>query len=280
MGGIHFHHAHAAGFGEGDEAGNRRRIAAGARGQDEGPTRAGEEPRRLFDARGIGEGARGRVTARRRGDGDRGQPLGQHLARQGDVHGSAGLAQHQLERTIDDRLDLRGMAQLVVPLDVLAQHPRLIERLLGPVYVEVARAGEPLFGEGRPPRGEEDGRASARSADDATRGIGRAHRHVDHDGLRPPRGQVVAVGHAHRHGFVGHHHGTRRHLALGLALGKRVYERGEIRPRIGEEHVHPPVVEELEPGLGHRLDLQRLLSHRVSRAAHEQSARGELTTHA
>ena len=63
-----------------------------------------------------------------------------HLARQREVDRPARLRQHQLERAVDDRLELHGRAQLVVPLHVLAQHRALVEALLRPVDVEVARA--------------------------------------------------------------------------------------------------------------------------------------------
>jgi hypothetical protein len=67
------------------------------------------------------------------------EALRQHLARQRDVHRALRLALADGERAVEHGLDLLGVAQLVVPLDELAQHAALVEVLLRPVDVVVAR---------------------------------------------------------------------------------------------------------------------------------------------
>src|SRR2546428_3347149 len=56
------------------------------------------------------------------------QALGQDLAWQREVHGPGRLARRHGEGAIDHGLELGAHAELVVPLHVLAQHARLVER--------------------------------------------------------------------------------------------------------------------------------------------------------
>jgi hypothetical protein len=62
----------------------------------------------------------------------------QHLARQRQIDRALRLARRHLQRTVDDGLDLIGVAQLVVPFHRLAHHAGLIEHFLRPVNSRVA----------------------------------------------------------------------------------------------------------------------------------------------
>ena len=65
----------------------------------------------------------------------------------------------------------------------------------------------------------------------------------------------------HRGELVRDYHRPRRGLPLGTKLRERVHDRGEVRPRVGQEVLHTPLAEQLQVGLGHRLDLNRLEPH-------------------
>ncbi len=75
-------------------------------------------------------------------DGDLLQRLSDHIPWQGEVDRAARLVERELQGTVDDRFQLRRLAQLVVPLDILPHHPGLIVALLRPLDVNVARAAQ------------------------------------------------------------------------------------------------------------------------------------------
>ena len=135
------------------ERGDRRRFAPGAGGDDQRVFRRGENARRLVDRTVVGAGRRGRNAPRRHVIGKAGQRLGQHLARQRQVDRAFRLAGRR--RRARGRPRFRAAApflQLVIPFDQLAHHPGLVEHLLRPVDVDVARARQ------RPPRSTASGR--------------------------------------------------------------------------------------------------------------------------
>ncbi len=189
--------------------------------------------------------------------------LGQHLARQGEVDGPRGLATGDGQGPVHRRFKLNEVAQLVVPLDELARHPALVEGLLCPVNGPVAAAEQAALGDGRAPRGEEDGHLGPRGVDEAAQRIGGAHDHVDHHRLRLARNHGVAMGHGDRRGLVRHRDGLGAGQPIGLATGIGLDQGREVRPRIGEEIVHPARGKKLEIGVGGALDGGGLLHARL-----------------
>ena len=69
--------------------------------------------------------------------------LGQYLTRQAQIDRAARLRHRDRERAAHHGLELREVAQFVVPLDELAHDRALVERLLAPMDQRVAGAGHP-----------------------------------------------------------------------------------------------------------------------------------------
>ena len=251
---------HGQRLGQRHQRRHRLRIAPGRLGDDDRIARAGQHVHCALDVLGIGHRARRRRDARRIEVLDRAQVLGQHLAGQGEVDGPLGLAPRDGQRPVHDRLDLRSHAQLVVPLHELAHHGALIERLLGPVDVAVARARQAGLGDRRAAGGDQDRRVGAGGVDDAAQRIGGAHDHVDHDDLRPPGHHGVAVGHAHGGDLVRDRQGAGQDLALGGALGVRLDQRREVSARVAEEIFDAARGEHFQISLGGALD-RHFLEH-------------------
>ena len=144
-----------------------------------------------------------------------------------------------------------AMAQLVVPLHELAQHAALVEVLLRPVDVVVARRRERArLGDRRAPRGEEDRHVLARGVDEAVHRVRGAHADVHHHRLRPSGHHGVAVRHGDAHVLVRHDHDLGQAPAELLALGVGLDDRGEVGAAVGEEVVHAAHGEEPHPGVG------------------------------
>ncbi len=68
------------------------------------------------------------------------------------------------------------------------------------------------------------------------------------------------MGHGDRRHLVRDGHRARQRLARREALGVRLDERREVGPRVGEEVFHAAAREQLQVGLGGRLD-RDLLAH-------------------
>jgi hypothetical protein len=209
--------------GDGSLAGGHVTPAGGEparlRRDQEGRLGRREDSGRLLDTRRVGEPAARDLAARRRGDRDLAERLGQHLPGPRQVDGPARLGQGQIERPIDDRLELARLAELIVPLDPLAEPPGLVEGLLSPVDVGVERARErAVLRDGRPARREDHRRPGPRRVHDRPDRVGRPHRHVDHHHLGPSGHRVVAVRHRDRHELVGHQARARRRLPLHREL--------------------------------------------------------------
>ena len=157
--------------------------------------------------------------------------LGQHLARQRQVHGAARLAHGDVEGTVDDGTGRLPGSQLVVPLHELAHHAALVETLLAPVDVAVARGGAAGFGQRRAASREQDRNLVAVRVHELTDRVGGADRHVHHDAGGLARDAVVAVGHGHRHVLV--RHGDELRI-LARPACQALDDRGKVGPGIGE----------------------------------------------
>ena len=258
---IRLHHADPARLGERDEAVDSARIDPRRRGEDDGVLGARQDARGLVDARRIGEALAAHLPARRRGDGHWTGAGGQDLTRQRQIDRPSRLGLHDLERPVDHGLELGGRAQLVVPLHVLAQHGGLVEALLRPVNVQVARAQLSFLGDRRAPGGHEHGDVRPGGGDDGGGGVAGADVDVDHHRGRPPAGGVVAVGHRDGDELVRDHQRARRAAALGLAARERLHERGEVGAGVAEEDVDASVGQELEVRLGRRHGMQGAGAH-------------------
>src|SRR4029450_923469 len=68
--------------------------------------------------------------------------LRQHFPWQRKINRAHGLALGDCQRPVDDGFELLAVAQLIVPLDRLAQHSRLIEHLLRPMNIQAAMTRE------------------------------------------------------------------------------------------------------------------------------------------
>ncbi len=212
--------------------------------------RRAEEARGLLKAGRIGCGRRGGDEGRRAGEALP-EALREDLSRQGDVDRPLRLGLGDRQGSIQDGFHLLGMAQLVVPLYELAQHGALVEVLLCPVNVVVARGGQ---GAGLGDRGaacrEQDRHVLARGVDQPVQGVGGAHADVDHHGLRPAGDHGVAVRHGDAHVFVRHDHDFGQAPAEFLPLGVGLDDRREVGAAIGEEVVDTAGGEQADPGLG------------------------------
>ena len=185
----------------------------------------------------------------------------QRLAWQAQINGAARRGHGDRERAVDDLLDLVAVAELVVPLDVFAQHGALVAHLLAPVDRQIARAEPAGFGDRGAAGGEQDRHVLARGIEQAHERVRHADVDVDHDRLRPARGEVVAVRHADRDRLVrgGERLGHRE--AGGGAARERLDHRREIGAGIGEQPVDAARLEQHEIGLGDRLDAVLSISH-------------------
>jgi len=67
--------------------------------------------------------------------------------------------------------------------------------------------------------------------------------------------------HRHRHELVRHHDRLGRPPRLAVESREGFDERGEVGPRVAEEHVDPAVFEELEVGVGGGFGLECLQCH-------------------
>ena len=246
------------------EAGERRgaaRSAAGARRDDQRPLRRCQYRRCALDGVRVGRRRRRRHLPRRRVEGEALERRRQRLARQAQIDRAARLGHGDRQRPIDDRLDLLAVAQLVVPLDVLAQHAALVVHLLAPVDRHVAAAGATALGQRRAPRGEEDRHVVARGIEQAHERVRHADVDVHHDRLRAAGEQIVAVRHADRGVLVRYDHGLgHRDAGLGAAH-QRLDDRGEIGPGVGEQPVDAARLEQGQIGFGDSLGGQGAIWH-------------------
>jgi hypothetical protein len=152
---------------------------------------------------------------------------------------------------VDRGRDLLGMAQLEVPLHELAQHAALVEVLLRPVDVVVARAGNiARLGKRRPSRREQHRDLLPCGVDDAVHAVGGAHADMDHHRLSAAAHHGVAVHHGHAHVLVRHDHRLRHLPAERLPLGIGFDDRREIGAAVGEQIVHAARGERAGVGLG------------------------------
>jgi len=254
-------HRRAEGLGELHECGDREGIAPGGLGEDDRVARGGQQPGRLGDRLRRGQHRAGSGGAARGGVLEDLVLLGEDLARQREVDGPLRLGLGERQRTVDDRLELGEVPELVVPFDELADHRALVEGLLRPVDRAVAAAVQAGLGERIASRAEEDRHVRARGVDDAADRVTGADDHVDHDDLRSPGDHRVAVGHPHRRRLVRDRHGPRHRLALREPPGVGVDERREVRPGIREEVLDAPSGQELEIGVSGAFDA-RSLGHR------------------
>ena len=234
---------------QGHEGGNGARVAPGRLDDDERVAGGGEELRGLCHHLGGGDDRARRHRAGGVGILEGLVSLGQHLARQGQVHGALRLRLGQREGAIHHGLQLGEAAQLVVPLHVLADHACLVEGLLGPVNVTVTAARQAVLRDGIASRAEEHGHVASRGVDDAADGVAGTHDDVDHDRLRPSRDHCVAVGHGHGRGLVRDGQRPRARLPLRAPLGVRLDEGREVRARVGEEILDASRGQQLEVGL-------------------------------
>ena len=172
--------------------------------------RVAQQLRRLLELLRIGGG---RCSGSDRG-GFRKLPVktrGEDFSRQGDVHRTLRFALGDGEPAVDDRLHLLGVAQLVVPLHELAQHAALVEMLLRPVDVVVARGRQRArLGDRGAARAEENRHVLARGVDEPVHRVRRADADVDHHRLRFARDHRVAVRHRDAHVLVRHDHDLRQ----------------------------------------------------------------------
>jgi hypothetical protein len=173
---------------------------------------------------------------------------GQDFARQCQVDRAARLTHGDVERAVDHRFHRLAAAQLVVPLDVFAQHAALVERLLAPMNGSVTRSNATGLGERRAAGGEQHRNVVARGIDDAVHRVRRADGDVHHDRGGLAGDAVVAVRHGHGDVLVRHRHEARDLGVLGM--GQRLHDRGKIRPGIGEHIVDAALAEARDIGLG------------------------------
>ena len=240
-------------LGQRDQRSNGPRIAAARLGDHNRIPGGDQRPCRLLDRRRVGHSLGVRPQARRIEVLDLLQALGQDLAWQREVHGPGRLARRHGEGAIDHGLELGAHAELVVPLHVLAQHARLVERLLGPVDLTVTGPRQRALGQRRAPGREQDRRVGSGGVDDPAGAVGRADVHVHHDDLRPAGDHRVAVGHRDRGDLVRDRQRPGQDLALGLPLGVGVDDRREVGAGIAEEVLDTPGRQQLEVRLGRAL---------------------------
>ena len=231
--------------------------APAARRDEQRVLRRAEELRRLFQRLGIGRGRGGGSDRGSLRKSSRGEVGSQNLPWQRHVYRSLRLALGDGERAVDHRLHLLGVAQLVVPLHELAQHAALVEVLLRPVDVVVARAkerraargGSMSFGDRRAPGGEQDRHVLARGVDQPVERVRGADADVHHHRLRPPGHHGVAVRHGDAHVLVRHDHDLRQAPAELLPLGVGLDQRREVGAAVGEEVLDAARREQAEPGV-------------------------------
>ena len=241
---------HGKGLGElADRPGGFRGPAA-VRRDEERALRSAEQARGLLEAVRIGGGRRGGDEGRHTGKALP-EALRQDLARQRDVDRPLRLGFGDRQGSIQHGFDLLGMAQLVVPLHELAQHRALVEVLLRPVDVVVARGGQgPGLGDRGASCGEQEGHVLARGIDEAVQGVGGAHADVDHHGLGPAGDHGVAVRHGDAHVLVRHDHDFGQAPAELLPLGIGLDDWGEVGAAVGKEIVDAARGEQADPGVG------------------------------
>ena len=211
---------------ESAERGHDDEMASRIRRHDQRVVGVGEDTRR------FGEGARIRAWRGRRNtparllirELGRGiDPLGEHLARQGEVNRSRRLRGRDGERAIDHRFHLRPVAQLVIPFDELAQHARLVVHLLAPMDIGVARAGNALLVSGVRPAVTRIGTFS-RTAFATPQIVFGAPIDMHHDGRDLSRHHRVTM--RHRNCEISMHGEDRpRHLASVLCSAARATKR-------------------------------------------------------
>ena len=263
--GARLDHADRAGVGEVDEGVDGPRDPPRPGRHDERRLGRGQDLRGFLDAGRVREPPARHLAPRGRLDGHLLEPLRQDLTRQHQVDRAARLGHRQLQGTVHDRLQVHRLAELVVPLHELAEHPGLVEGLLRPVDVGVPRPLEAaVLGDGAPARGEDDRRLGPRRVDDGAHPVRGADGHVDHDDLRSPRHGVVAVSHRDRDELVRDEDRPRRRLALRREPGEGVDDRSEVGSGVPEEALDPALAQDLEVRLGDRLDAQRLGRHQSS----------------
>ena len=217
--------------GEVGQCGKAALGAVAAAADDQGPLRAGEDRGGLRDRLGGGGGGRRRRQPWRWRVTKIGQRRRQRLARQAEIDGAARRGHGDRERAVDDVFDLVAEAELVVPLDVLAQHGALVAHLLAPVDRQVARAEPARFGDRRAPGGEQDRHVLAGGVQEAHERVGHADVDVDHDRLRPAGREVVAMRHADRDRLVRGSQRLGHREAGGGARGQRLDHRARSRCR-------------------------------------------------
>ncbi len=248
-------------LGEFGERRHRGMVAAGIGGDDQRVLRGGEDPGGGDNRHLVRRRRRGGDPARWRIVGEAGQGLGQHLARQGEIDRPLGRAGRQGQGAIDHGFELSAVAQLVIPFDHLAQHAGLVEHLLRPVDVGVARPGEPRFGQRRAAGGEQDRHILARRVEDAADRVGGADADMHHDRRHPPRRHRIAMRHRQRQVLMRRDQRLRRRQPAMRRLGIGLDDRCEIGAGIGEQVFDAALGQQREIGLGHAVDVQFLARH-------------------
>ena len=182
-------------LGEIGERGDRRRVAAGAGRDDDRVVGRPENTGGLVDRALVGAGRGGGDAARRGVIRKPGQWRRQDFARQREVDRAAGRRRGDGEGAVDHGFELLAVAQFVFPFDDLAQHAGLVEHLLRPMDVDVARPGQPAFGQRRAAGGEQDRHVLARRVERAAHAVGGADADMHHDRRHPQRHHRIAVRH-------------------------------------------------------------------------------------
>ncbi len=198
---------------------------------------------------------------RRRIIGKAGQWRGQDFARQCQIDRTLRRAGGDRQGAVDHGFELDAVPQLVIPFDDLAQHTGLVEHLLRPVDVGVARAWEPLLGQRRAAGGEEDRHVGARCIEESAQRVGGADADMHHDRRHPPRRRGIAVRHRQRQIFVRRNQRLRRRQAAMRRLGVGLDDRRKIGPGIGEEVFDAALGEERQIRLGDAVDIEFLARH-------------------
>ena len=170
-------------------------VAPGARGDDQRGLRRGEKSGGFVDSILVGTGRRGRDAARRTVVRETRDRCCQHFARQRQIDGALRLGRRHGESAVDYGFELLAVAQLVFPFDDLAQHAGLIEHLLRPVDVNVARTGERALSQWRPAGGKQDRHILAGGVERAAYAIGGADADMHHDRRHAPGNHGVTMRH-------------------------------------------------------------------------------------
>ena len=225
--------------GERVEAGRRSRTPLG---HDQGPLRRGQQLghrlrllRRGHDGSGLHRDGCGDLVARAR--------LAQHLPRQAEVHRSLRRRGGDGVGPIEQLGHLLREPQLVVPLAGLAHEAGLVAHLLTPTDGHgPGTEPAPLDGRGAPGH-QQERHVVGGGVDRADHAVGQPDVGVEDHRLGAAAGEVVAVGHAHRHVLVGYDDRPRQVTAVGVRLGEALDDRREVGARIHEHDVDTELAE-------------------------------------